>query len=754
MAQNDGIQNSNSLNNPEYSPRGNNANTFSINFKKSDTFRFGEIRPLFGMETVNGDYITSQISHELRAYTFSSPFLSSLKMHRSTFAVPKIAITPRLYDLMYMNPKIGDDIVKNTLCRPLLGLKQALFGLLQACNIVSSDLSSEVVNLFSSSTLSPKTFKDTISNAFLVCRLADDLLSNSSLLASLGYKYFCKRHSVFNTATIGSVLTDVLPSSIAIPAFTPLNGKSIGVPGSASSLVYTYDELISFIDSNFGIISSSGDFTGFSSALLSPYYLSVSSVRRNSYSDLDGSPTVQSFSRRMSDYFYYHVLQHNNDPDAVFIPSPLYAYYLLIRLRALVSYLPVVFSDLTSWSFKTNFSDTGASNDFYIDIQRVLAYQLSCVQYFTNDNVDVVHESQLYLRSMESLLRLADTNFPNGTVEWNGISLSPDVLSGYAINRVFNTLSNTSGLVPSSLYYLLNIFDIQNSLVYGDYFVGCREKPLAIDEEDNVKVSIPASQDGQPVSVSAIDITKSIIWQKFTNRLNRIHMTMREYSRAIFGKSAENVPYQPYFISDEEFSIFGQETTNSADNQGNITTNLNVEQSRMQFQLSSSDDCELIVVYWFDCPRIYDSFSDRITRHLNRFDDFQPDLQNVGDQPINVVELTSDFINDVTYQSGEDPLEEPFGYTGRYMEYKQTVSQTNGGFTVDALPSWQFIWRNPWRLKQISSDFVRAYPFEFDRFYKSLTAFGNVAQYFHFIIDSYISIEATRPMEYNPNILD
>lgn len=753
MAQNDGIQNSNSLNNPEYSPRGNNANTFGISFKKSDTFRFGEIRPLFGMETVNGDYITSQISHELRAYTFSSPFLSSLKMHRSTFAVPKIAITPKLYDLMYMNPKIGDDIVKNTLCRPLLGLKQSLFGLLRASTSAAAILSSKIPQLFSGETLSPGLFKDTITSAFLVCRLADDLLSNSSLMASLGYKYLCKRHPVVNTSLLSSQIYVTLPDSIKLTDFSILSGKQFGVPSSASTRIYTYDELISFFDSNIQIIDSDTDYSGYSSAFQSPYYLSVSSVRRSSFNDLDGSPTVQSFSRRMSDYFYYHVLQHDSDPDASFKPSPLYAVYLLLRLQAINAYLPIVYPDIVKWTINTSLSDTGASNDYYIDIQRVLAYQLSCVQYFTNDNVDIVHESQLYLRSMDSLLRTADSSFYNLYVEWNGIRLSPDVLSGYAINRIFNLLTRQP-LLSEALYYLLNIFDIQNSLVYGDYFVGCRERPLAIDEEDNVKVSIPASQDGNPVTVSAIDITKSIIWQKFTNRLNRIHMTMREYSRAIFGKSAESVPFQPYFISDEEFSIFGQETTNSAENQGDITTNLNVEQSRMQFQLSSSDDCEIIVVYWFDCPRIYDSYSDRLTRHLNRFDDFQPDLQNVGDQPINAVELTSDFLSDVTYESNEDPLEEPFGYTGRYMEYKQTVSQTNGAFTVDALPSWQFIWRNPWRLKQISSDFVRAYPFEFDRFYKSLTAFGNVAQYFHFIIDSYITIEATRPMEYNPNILD
>ena len=734
MAQNDGIQNSNSLNNPEYSNRYNNANTFSLHKRVADTFRFGEVRPVLTLDTINGDRLDAQFRHELRSHTFSSPFLSSLKMHRTQIGVPKMAILPRLYDLLYMNPKIGDDIVQYPAVRPNVPFRSIMKILSSSLTAMSNRLSNALNHLsdLSGDELNTDAWK-TLHCTECLLRVVENFVLKSGLLSSLGINFASR------ISTNGRFSKN--PGSfLEFPVMYYLDSDNVRATVSRpsdwlDSKFTSYDEFVEYC-----ITALMTD-----RVIASDYFILTSSIGTYSKPALEKLlSSFPSFLRFCRDLIY-----KNEDTSAAMPtlhPSVIAFYQSMCSIYAAVidsmgfnqGALPAMDPDMHAHVITEN-------ADYLVDLYPVLAYQLSMVQYFTNDNVDVIHESQLFLRSMSSLYRSAYEDSPTGVsggygtplVNWNGIQLECDVLSGYTIFNVFalSVVPQTSDYstflkcmipsvnidsVTSAFHYLANLFTIKNSLVYGDYFVGCRERPLGVDEENNVVVSIPQPLPSDPIEVSAIDVTRSIIWQKFLNFINRIHMTMKEYGASVFGRSPQAVPYQPFFIADEEFSIFGNETTNTADEQGNITTNLNTEQSKHLFSLLFNDDCIALTLCWFDMPRNYPNYTSRFRRHLNRFDDFQPFLQNVGDQQINVTELTSDISSDIE-TSGN--LDKPFGYTGRYMEYKQEVNEARGGFAVNALPSWIPVYLNLFNSKNIDESFVRSYPWEFDRFYKQLTAY-------------------------------
>lgn len=125
---------------------------------------------------------------------------------------------------------------------------------------------------------------------------------------------------------------------------------------------------------------------------------------------------------------------------------------------------------------------------------------------------------------------------------------------------------------------------------------------------------------------------------------------------------------------------------------------------------------------------------------------FNPMLQYIGDQPVNSVELTTD-------SPGATSV---FGYNSRNSEYKQAFSVASGGFLYE-LPSWTFVADFGPDYSAIPSqhqgpEFIRVYPFEFDRFFATLSGLS-LSQAFHFIVVYNNKVMASRPMAVNPSIL-
>ena len=176
-----------------------------------------------------------------------------------------------------------------------------------------------------------------------------------------------------------------------------------------------------------------------------------------------------------------------------------------------------------------------------------------------------------------------------------------------------------------------------------------------------------------------------------------------------------------------------------------MITNLKSGADKFAFEVTVDMPCIILGISSFNCPRLYANARPRFLYHKDRFDMFNPMLQYIGDQPILVSELNTD--------AGASQV---FGYQSRNSEYKQSFSVANGGFIYE-LPSWSNVVDFGPEYAAIpsqhqGSEFIRVYPFEFDKFYSILSGY-TLSSAFHFIVVYNNKVMASRPMAVNPSIL-
>ena len=400
---------------------------------------------------------------------------------------------------------------------------------------------------------------------------------------------------------------------------------------------------------------------------------------------------------------------------------------------------------LRNGEYRINFNSDGAINcpvavlmslpdmDLTLNIEPIVSYQLACAHFFSNSKVDFIYSAQLWRDNLQSL---AYGIAPLPTFTWNGILKQYDVCS----QRVFDdclVFTSEDYIEYCSFWY--HLFSFNRSLRYGDYFTGAHPEPLAVGD-----VNAPVI-DG---SVNAVDMTKKLQLTRLLNKVNISGPRIADYLRALFGGAVPEAPKDvPVRLSLERMNVSGFETNNTGEAQSSkdpnlITTNLRLTDSRYMFEAEIDEPCWLIAVQYFDVERIYSRTCDRFAFHFDRYDDFIPDLQFIGDQDVKLREL------DITL------ADTPFAYNLRYMEYKNRYSYASGGF-IEFLPSWSFITDNSEGAPVsniITPDYIRSSPSEFDRFYATLTGYS-LASYFHFIYVTQNVVEPYRQMVYAPEIL-
>lgn len=373
-------------------------------------------------------------------------------------------------------------------------------------------------------------------------------------------------------------------------------------------------------------------------------------------------------------------------------------------------------------------------HDSFINIEPIVAYQLSCAQFGTNDFVDYIYSADLYRQNMFALVRdVAGLQ----TFTYNGIVTLYDVFSEKYLSKLVNTLSDYS-----ALDFFINLFSYVPSLRFGDYFTGAKTRPLAVGEYSANVVDN---------SVSAVDVTRSIQMQRLLNQVNMVGRKLGDYLAGIFGGQLPEAPKDvPVFLAHQSFTINGFETENTGEVQfdpaasNTITSHLRSSENRHSFDIEISEPCYIIGMNSYSMRRIYSRGIDRFAFHHDRYDDFIPQMQYIGDQDIKKVELDSSLY----------PALQPYAYTLRYMEYKQRISYASGGF-IESLPSWAFVTDNKDGNPSdsfINADYIRSSPSEFDRFYKSLSSYS-LGSYFHFIVAHTNITEPVRQMDYAPEIL-
>lgn len=388
-----------------------------------------------------------------------------------------------------------------------------------------------------------------------------------------------------------------------------------------------------------------------------------------------------------------------------------------------------------------------ASNGYRLpfDFSRLLAYQISSCVFFSNDDVDDIYTANLFRQNFRSLVRFS----PFPSFSYNGLTVSYDDLSGYVVGLTlrwtFLNLSNSTNdsdydTITSCYSALTEIFYFRKSLRFADYFNGARLSPLAVGD-----INAPVVNN----NVNAIDMTRSIAMQRFTNFVNKIPSTIAGYLRDMFHVTPALDLTEPSYLAVTKSNIGGFLVENTSnDNQGKLVTNLSSNDGDFAFEVDIDDPCIIIGLSWYEMPQIYSSTIERQMLHVDRYDKFQPMLQYIGDQMIYGAEKNSRMA-----------YAEPYAYTLRNMEYKQRYHQASGAFVVDNnLSSWANIVdsNHPDNAEAIidhlDSYVIRARNYEFDRFYSSLTGFS-LGTYFHFIVKYMNKNNVTRPMAVAPEIL-
>lgn len=382
------------------------------------------------------------------------------------------------------------------------------------------------------------------------------------------------------------------------------------------------------------------------------------------------------------------------------------------------------------------------------DVEPFFAYQLFCSHFFSNDHVDSIFTAELWRQNLYSLILSINPDFADAYFLWNGVRYRYDTCSAYAMQSVFSIgltdLSDISlSLVGSWCDYFRLIFGYNRSLRYGDYFTGSRTVPLA---PGDVNVTV----NGDSFSVVE-NIQKSWIARLYA-QVQRVGRRIGEQTKALFKDTAVVQDWhEPIWLGETVSDVFPEEVDNTGqdmydtDKPISSISVLHSEQEALAFDLRVPDRYGVVIGFtWFDIARFYSHSTLRRYFHVTRFDKFNPYLQFNGDQPIFLKELSPD----------SRDLDEVFAYTGRYMEYKNNYNRCAGGFVDETLPGLIFkadVEKDKVDIAHLSSDYIRSYPSELDRFYLSLSGWS-LGHYFHFLVINTNMYDGNKPMAYNPTL--
>lgn len=673
-------------------------NTFDLRRDFYNTERFADINVIDVLEGVEKDVLPFGNRHEIRSYTMNSPVMFDLQKKKSYFMVDNKAILPLNWEKVYKLPNKGDDVDSSVNCFA----RDMLYNLGRfLSNIVPTDNGGYQIGLQTPS--SGSLYTSSVYNyVWRVILLLESIFSDGSLLSSMN----CHLSSML------SVYINNVGSSVA----------------GAIDNTLTFDD---WLEETFSYFKSklSVKFPSLSSNFFSAD--SSSSGRR-----VVPLRTLLDMMRTYPDFVVDFTVGNTDD-----------------RLDFLFRRLSLL---KPRYDNDSNYS----ADEYGLNLSRLIAYQLVCAQFYTKDSVDNVYNSELYIQNAKSTY-LKFYNYVQSyqvmpTFTYNGIICEYDVFSGYCIDRAFYFLDDflLSGSGNSYYFnydffkevynYLHMIFFYRKSIRYGDYFVGAKTRPLAVGDVD-IEVN---TQDG---TVSAVDITRNLLLQRFKHAVERVPNTWKDYLSGVTDGVAAPKDTEPRFLASSTHSVKGFEVENTtSENQGNIVTVLKSSNSNYVYEVKVGSPCIIIGVSTYQVAGVYSRTVDRFFKHAVREDMFNKFMQNIGDQEITMNERSASYSPTRCY-----------GYTLRHMEYKQRYPIAAGGF-IKNLPGYAFIRDNVQSGQldldfsdaglHINSSFIRNRNSEMDRFYDNLSGLG-LASYFHFIVKYTNYCNAKRPMEFTPTIL-
>lgn len=649
---------------------------FSLPYLQYGTSRFGEVGVAYVADTVPGDEFRNINRSKIDTLTYKAPLDDAIRHRRDFFHVPYSAIIPRTWERFISQPNRGDDIPEDA-------------GTGVSWTATQSGYFVYIMNRMYS-TYCGSSYKTDPFHGFAMLLCFEMFFSPGCLLNELGFPLM--RYCVVQDKDSWGVWNQI-----------------------DKTLDDFIDEFVQcWIDNVYSItLRKFGSTTETYTYYLNPG--SQADVDRLNMRDM-----LQDMRDGILDMNYASIsyLEGKGSND------------LKASIEAWMKYD----SDASTYKRQLNVNSIPAGK---FNFARLFAYQLCVAHYYTNDNVDNVYSANLYRENLKAFIDLMATN--NSSIgitkeyTWNGVQMVYEPCSAHYLKQVLFD-SNYVAFNRAYIYqFLTMIFSHRYSLKYVDFFTGLRTSPLAVGNT-NIQVS------GGYVNV--VDVTRSILLQRFLNSVNRSGRKISNYIGELFGVSVRKDICDPGFLMHYDDTIGATTTENTGAAQ---LTDAQTQTSRLvgggRFQVDFTCDSFgiLIGLSYYDYVRKYAYSVDTQLRKSDRFDLFNPYLENSGDQAVRAEDI------DGVLNAGN------FGYQQRYMEYKQTFPRATGGF-VNNLPGFAFICKAAPRFNFINPIDIRSRNRELDDYYLSLTGYS-LGNYFHFINRNESDCEVSRDMSTDAQIL-
>lgn len=721
---NNSTQRANALNDPQFE---NQQGYFPYDLTHQEFIspRFGEVTPSMHLDTTPGDRIVVHDDIKTILNQINGNFLSTVNQYVDSFYVPLRSLYPTNYEKLLPNPTKGDDLPNAAL--PMVPFSHFVH------DYINSVTSYNFYDLESDSIISISPYDVVL----------DDLMNWYS-----------------SDEPLNMFAVNVYVSRILLLATMLSRGQLLDYLGIAfdDRQIVLKSELQTVIDDLF-----SKTYTAFKeNCYLNPRdYIKSISLNRSSNTinlqDLETAHIINIFSEDG----YVTLSSFRNAISTAFERGELPYFYLdcsesLLTSMNQLSDSIAEFIRLVNRIFFNGFSSitdpliyvstlNSNSNPFidgeFLNLTKCLAYQQIVAQYCSNNTVDNIFTSDLYMQLLRSVLFPATLNGLSSepTFNYNGVQTEFDYMTSgaWAYSLLSHLNVNNEGVLNRQYIFITLMFLMRRSLRYGDYFATARPNMLAVGD-----LSINVS-DG---SVSPIDVTKNLLMQRYLNAVNYIGSGFMQYMASIYGVTPSDTGTFPRYIAHRKIPLQNQLTNNTADNQGYQTTNLVGYSSgdNIGFDVFIDDIGVIISLMSYDVLPVYTSGIDASSHLADRFDYFNPMLQNIGDQPIRLSEM-------VGYPGAYNAV---FGYTMRNAEYKYKVSKAHGAF-VNSLPG--FMLRYPIQYREadgfvISPDFIRDSPVYLDPVVPQMTGISP-AEYFHFIVSCTNQVKMARKIQATPSVL-
>lgn len=686
------IERQNPVNDPQYVNK-QGYSKYDLNCNINQTMRYGDIQPVFALDTVSGDRIIASINDNVVADQLSTRLMSEINLHYDTFAVPLKAIYPNNWAKIITNPLKGNDLPDTALpAFPLYWLlKQLIMPDKTSSFEIIADSSPYDGHVYNYTISSASNIVDYAVQANILLRLAMTL-SKGSLLDSLGYSV---------------EFQSPLPSDIL--ATSPKVNNRLNLVCS-TVLQRLAEDIVSKKVSVIDVVVPS-----FDNSTENELDLTADNVTPIYYS-LGSNPSLSSVRRLLYDAFSQGAfIMYSAKSDS---EIPAYSQYLSYFATGLNSYgqVPTTPSALTP------------------NLSRLAAYQMIYSEFYTADGIDDIFSSELYMQNMRAIMFPTINGFSSEpTFEYNGVATEYDY---FTIGGVVAAFSSNVALFPRLLAFFSAFFGFRQSMRYRDFFSSARVSPLAVGD---VTFSITGNK------VEATQMTEVLLMQRFLNAVNRTKNKLADYMTGIFGIRPAIEEPAPIYITHVQRKLSDNPVVNTADSQGVVTTNIDDKSTALSFDAFFDDSFILIVNRSVEALMAYPNATDLTYELHDRFQLFNPMLQNLGDEPIRFDSLSPSFRSNLPATT--------FGYTARHSAYKFAISRSQGAF-VDDIKGYVFTFPQNYIdfNSVINPGFLRESAIELDDYYPSLTAVSP-SQYYHFLVSTVVTLSALRKMQALPPVL-